>query len=154
MLMASTAAFSQDIYFGIGGGAGTKSGIGDNLEAKMNFGVHARAFVDFNESFGFVGGLTYFVPSKTTFLSQDVKMNYMLFNADALYYIQNDEDMQLYALGGLNYGSAKLDIAGESVKTNVTNWEVGAGAKIGKIFMEAKYDSGEKQIIALIGIYF
>jgi len=154
MVMASATAFSQDIYFGIGGAAGTKSGINDQLEAKVNFGAHARAFIDFSENLGFVGGLTYFMPTKVTILSNEVKMNYMQLNADVLYYLQNDEDVQVYGIGGMNYGMAKVTTAGIEATANAFNWEAGAGAKMGKVFIEAKYDSGEKQIIALIGIYF
>lgn len=156
MLMASTAAFSQDIYFGIGGAAGTKSGLNDNLEAKVNFGVHARVFVDFSESLGLVGGLTYFMPTTINVLGTGVeaKMNYMQLNADALYYLVNDENMQLYGLAGINYGMAKVKVGDLEEKTNGLNYEFGAGAKIGKIFIEAKYEGGEKQIIAMIGIYF
>lgn len=154
MLMASTAAFSQDIYFGIGGGVGTKAGVNDKLEAKLNFGAHARAFIDFSEDIGFVGGLTYFMPTKATYLGQEIKMKYMQLNADVLYYLQNDEDVQVYGIGGFNYGMATVTTAGIDVKATGFNWEAGVGAKMGSIFMEAKYDSGEKQVLALIGIYF
>lgn len=154
MMMASTAAFSQDVYFGVGGALGTKSGINDDLEAKLNFGGHARVFIDFSETFGFVGGLTYFMPTKVTVLSQEVKMNYMQLNGDILYYLQNDTDTQIYGIGGFNYGMAKVTTAGVDATANAFNWEAGIGAKMGKIFMEAKYDSGEKQIVALLGIYF
>jgi len=157
-LIAGSTAFSQ-LQFGLGGMAGTKAGIDDNFEAKINFGPHVRALFNVGDKFGVTAGFSYYLPFKYNAFGAEVTMNYMAFNADALYYILNEDAFKVYALGGVNYGMIKLKFAdmgiddGSGTEDHV-DWEVGGGIQVGKIFAEIKYDNSNEHIQAFLGIYF
>jgi len=157
-LIAGSTAFSQ-VQFGVGGMAGTKAGMNDNFEQTLNFGPHVRALFNVGDKFGVTAGFSYYLPVKYSGFGAEVTMNYMAFNADALYYILNDDDFKVYALGGVNYGMIKLKFADMGADdgngtANHTDFEVGGGIQVGKIFAEVKYDNSNEHFQAFLGIYF
>lgn len=156
-LIAGSTAFSQ-VQFGIGGMAGTKAGMNDNFETTLNFGPHVRALFNVADRIGVTAGFSYYLPSKYSGFGADITMNYMAFNADALFYILNEDDFKVYGLGGVNYGliSLKVSEGGVSDTGNEDHfdWELGGGIQVGKIFAELKYDNSNEHIQAFLGIYF
>jgi len=153
-LIATSAAFSQEFKFGVGGVVGTKSGIKETGEFKMNFGANARVLYDFSEKFAITGGFTYFLPSKVTHAGEEMKLNIMALNADAVYYLMDDNNVKVYGLGGVNWASAKVSFMGADVTTSEFSWEAGAGVMFSNFFIEAKYDGNMEQILGVVGIYF
>jgi len=152
-LIATSTAFSQ-VKFGVGGVVGTKSGIKETGEFKMNFGANARLLYDFSEKFALTGGFTYFLPSKVDVGATELKLNIMALNADAVYYLMDDNNVKVYGLGGVNWASAKVEAAGISVTNSEFSWEAGAGVMFSNFFIEAKYDANMEQIVGVVGIYF
>lgn len=152
-ILASGTAFSQ-LTFGFAGIAGTKSGVDSNLEAKFNFGGHGRVASEITDRIGFVGGFTYFWPSFVTIGSVKTRWNLLILNSDLLLYIVNEEDFQFYGLGGGTFTAFAVTSGTNMESTSDFGWEAGAGVKIGRVFIEGKYDSNREQIIAIVGIYF
>jgi len=109
---------------------------------------------DFSEKFALTGGFTYFLPSKVDVGTTELKLNIMALNADAVYYLMDDNDVKVYGLGGVNWASAKVTAAGISVTDSEFSWEAGAGIMFSNFFIEAKYDANMEQIVGVVGIYF
>lgn len=154
LIFVSGTAFSQ-ITFGVAGVAGTKAGIDSSIDdAKINFGAHARILASINDNLGFVAGFTYFLPSEAQLLGGTDEATLMEFNADLHYYLVNEAAFKFYGLGGAVFSSLKkVTSAGSDTGTEI-GWEAGAGLKLGKLFIEAKYDNRMQQVVGLVGIYF
>jgi len=149
LLITSSAAFSQEFKFGAGAVIGSKSGISET-GTKMNFGLHARGVYGISDQFALTAGFSYFLPSKV----DPVKLTLMGFNADAMYYFMDDNDMKIYGLGGMNIAFAKVSGGGFEASTNDVSFELGAGVEFGKFFVELKYDGNGEQIEGFVGMYF
>jgi len=152
-LIATITAFSQ-VQFGAGVTAGTKAKINDTAEETVNFGVNARVLWDFSEKFALTGGFSYFLPFDVTMLGVEVTTNVMVFNADAVYYFMDDNDVKVYGLGGVNLASVKAKAGNVSETESEVSWEAGGGVMFSKFFIEAKYDGNLEQIVGTVGIYF
>lgn len=155
LIMATGTTFSQS-SFGLAGTAGTKTGIDENGESKMNFGVHARMLSSISESIGLIGGFTYYLPSSIMIGTTETKWNFMTFNADIALYLANEEDFKFYGLGGVTYTSARVEVGGASATSEWEfGWEAGAGVIFGEhFFIEGKYDGKLEQIVGVVGFYF
>lgn len=154
--LASGTAFSQ-LTFGFGVIGGTKSGVdltGSVLDTKLNFGGQARLVYEFSDVIEFVGGFSYFWPSEVTIGSLKTKWDLMILNTGVLFYVVSEEDFKFYGLGGGTFTAFKVTSGTNMESTSDFGWEAGAGVKIGRVFIEGKYDSNREQIIAIVGIYF
>lgn len=151
--IATTTAFSQ-VQFGFGVTAATKAKINDTFEETVNFGANARLLWNFSEKFALTGGFSYFLPFDVTMLGVEVTTNVMVFNADAVYYFMDENDVKVYGLGGMNYASVRAKSMGISATESEVSWEAGGGVMFGNFFIEAKYDGNFEQIVGTVGIYF
>lgn len=152
-LIATATAFSQ-VQFGVGVTAGTKAKINDSFEETVNFGANARVLWEFSESFALTGGFSYFLPFDVTSFGVEVTTNVMVLNADAVYYLMDENDIKVYGLGGLNYTSVKAKSGSVSNTESEVSWEAGGGVLFSNFFIEAKYDGNLEQIVGTVGIYF
>lgn len=152
-LIATTTAFSQ-VQFGLGATAGSKAKINDTFEETLNFGVNARVLWDFSDAFALTGGFSYFLPFDVTMLGVEVTTNVMVFNADAVYYFMDENDIKVYGLGGLNYAFIKAKSGNVSETDSDLGWEAGGGVMFSNFFIEAKYDGNMEQIVGTVGVYF
>lgn len=127
-----------------------------------NIGIGINAEFPIMESLTIAPSFIYYFPKEEF----GVKMNWMEFNANANYYFVNEENLGVYALGGLNYSSIKVsfddNLFGESYSASDGRFglNLGAGANFnigGSIvpFAELKYvviDGG--QLVAVAGVKF
>lgn len=163
LLIIGHAGFSQ-VKFGLGAVVGTKSGWEIDESApvsadlvtnlKLNYGINARVLWEFNDKISFVGGLTYFLPTKITSDDQEINYYNMVVSANAHYNILKKDKLKLYGLGGFNFSliSTRINIRG--LTEAGFGYEFGAGAQFGKLFLEGKYDGNLDQIVGTLGIYF
>ena len=138
-------------------------GISYGTEAKT-IGFNLRGQYNINENIDIVGGLTFFLPEKTSqtvfFATVESKSTMWTFDVDGHYNFSINDKFSFYPLGGLN-------ISGVSVKVNDTkasDTEVGLNLGIGatyKIteqlvgFAETKYTVGNvDQAVIVIGVLY
>ena len=103
LLIIGHAGFSQ-VKFGLGAVVGTKSGWEIDESApvsadlvtnlKLNYGINARVLWEFNDKISFVGGLTYFLPTKITSDDQEINYYNMVVSANAHYNILKKDKIQ------------------------------------------------------------
>ncbi len=156
-LIASSSAFSQ-VDFGVGAVLGTKATVDENANAKMNFGLHARAMLELTDEIFFTGGFSFYLPKKFSYPGVETTINYMVLNADVNYYFLDDGDFAFYGLAGINYGFLHT-VLKEDGEPNLTasnghfDFEIGAGVRYDVYFAELKYDGSNNHIQVFIGIY-
>lgn len=90
-----------------------------------------------------------------------VDVNWFEFNANAHYLFQNEEDLMLYALGGLNFTRVSIDFpqneffGGGNVSDTETGLNLGAGLEynvgFGNLYAEAKYVISSADHLAVTG---
>ncbi|MBB4119836.1 outer membrane protein X [Mesonia hippocampi] len=126
-----------------------------------NIGIGANAEFPIMENLTISPSLIYYFPKE----EYSVKVNWFEVNANANYYFVNQNNMSVYALGGLNYNSVKVSfddawLGDHSASDGRFGLNLGGGVNFkidGKItpFAELKYviiDGG--QLVAGAGVKF
>lgn len=128
-----------------------------------SIGIGVNAEFPIMENLTISPSFIYYLPNE----EYGFKMNWMEFNANANYYFVSEENLGVYALGGLNYSSIKVSYDGDlgfgesySASDGRLGLNLGAGANFnigGSIvpFAELKYvviDGG--QLVAAAGVKF
>ncbi len=153
MVVVSVFTAKAQLTYGVGAAVGTKMGVADDGSDKMGFGLHARADYAL-EKFDLSGGLTYYFPS----VPSGMDLTAFQLNFDGHYGFLKQEAMTVYGLAGLNYSylKASVDFMGATISSDDSKigFDLGAGVKFNKFFVEAKYDSGFEQMALTAGIMF
>jgi opacity protein-like surface antigen len=148
--------------FKVGGGLtiGTKAGgYSDDGDEKIGIGLNVRGDYAFNESWSVAPGFTFFFPSGP----EGMDVTYWQLNADAHYNFHAEDDIGIYALGGLNYSYVKVETdfdGGEwgsfsySADDSEIGLNLGVGATLSQFYGELKYDTAFEQIGLSAGILF
>jgi len=74
-----------------------------------SIGIGVNAEFPILEKLTIAPSFTYFIPKEEGF----VKINWFEFNANANYYILEQDNLSIYGIGGLNYSSIKVKFDGE-----------------------------------------
>lgn len=161
LLITSGTAFSQ-FSWGVGGGVGTKAAFDNSLfYYKVGVGVHARGIYDLSETTTLQAGFTYYLPTKISTAS----VNQMVLNMDFNYNFVSEEDMKVYALGGMNYTGFHVEAGSSEGNSYGAGFHAGLGLRQEHFFVEARYEfkktikdiiniNHDGQIVATFGYIF
>lgn len=132
-------------------------GYGNEIEA---LGIKVGAVYQINEQFRAAADGIYFFPGEDSF---GLEFNWLEFNANAHYFLANQERLNLYLLSGLNFAKLFSDNeniklpSGDSTDKIYVGLNIGAGAdfSLGSInaFVEGKYAlSSAHQLVMSAGL--
>ncbi len=160
LLVLALMATVVSAQFKVGGGLvlGTKAGY-DESGTKLGVGISVRGDYAFNDQWSVAPDFTFFFPGSP----EGIDVTFWQLNGNAHYHFYKLDDVGIYALGGLNYSSIKVDYNfdfGEygdfsgSASDGEIGLNLGGGASYNNFFGEIKYDTAFEQIAISVGILF
>ncbi len=147
----TTTAFSQNFDFGFGLTTGTKMKITETGTSAA-FGANVRGVLNFAHKFGVLGGVSYYLPHTFGTTTKE-KNSHLVLNADLIYKFISLPKAKIYGLAGIAHTKRYKKINDVDHNLSGTGFEFGAGAKLGPLFGEIKYETKFKNVIATVGIY-
>ncbi len=159
-LAVAMLTITASAQFKVGGGLvlGTKAGF-DESGFKMGIGVSLRGDYAINDQWAVAPDFTFFFPGSP----EGIDVTFWQLNGNMHYHFYKLDEMGIYALGGLNYSSVKVDYNfdlgeygsfGGSASDGQIGVNLGGGASYNNFFGEIKYDTAFEQIAISVGILF
>ncbi len=146
------------VHLGIGALFG--SGPSGSSSVQPDFGLVVDGYYSISEKIRIGAGLHYYLPKKEEFPNGgEIKVSQFALNLNGHYLFATSGNFQPYALAGLNYMTQKVEASGSGITISGNNSEIGlnlgGGAMIGPVFVEAKYVVGNfNQFVVNGGVRF